>query len=277
MHDSVEACTALGGKYLAKGDTEAALTAFKKAYVVVKKSGATDSIRRAMFNLGAVHVAAEKFSEGIDILKSAAALETSSNEADPLGGDIYYNLGLACESQGSDAEAIRYFESAAKMYAVRQGNNLTVGEVKCRLGRQYSRQEEYGKAAKAYGIAALAYESAGDKEQQAICLCHQASLLEMDKRSEDALTTAAQCVVLCQNIPEANGIGKLSKLSVIKIALTIKKCLINYNKCSQLHNWRHLLLIVIAAVYKLWPEFQLLTTLTIIKIKIQNNFDWLNV
>lgn len=223
MHDSVEACTALGGRYLAKGDTEAALSAFKKAYVVAKKNGVTDSIRQTMFNLGAVHVAARKFSEGIEILKSAAALEASSNEADPSEGDIYYNLGLACELQGSDVEAIRYFESAAKMYAMRQRSSLTVAEVECRLGRQYSRQEEYSKAAKAYGIAALVYESTGEKEQQAICLCHQASLLEMDKRSEDAMKIAAQCVVLCQNIPEASCIGKLNKLSIIKIALNIKK------------------------------------------------------
>lgn len=210
MQDSIEACTALGGKLLASGKVEDALNSFRKAYVLSKNSGVKAEIQHAMFNLGAALVAAQKFTEGIEILKLVLNFERSSDETDdaPLGADVFYNLGLASELQGNYVDAIRCFDTAVRKYCTGQHDAALVAGIACHLAKMYAERGEFSQAADAYGTAGREWGVAQNLEQQVICLCHEASLKEMSDRSTDATDVASKCVVLCQKLPQTDSIGK---------------------------------------------------------------------
>lgn len=245
MQDSIEAYTVLGGKQLASGDVEDALNSFKKSFIMSKNGGVKAEIHRAMFNLGAALVAAQKFTEGIEILRSVLNFERSSDETGdvPLEADVFYNLGLANDLQGNYIDAIRCFDTAVRKYCSGPHHDAAlVAAIACRLAKMYVERGEYSQAADTYEMAGREWEAAHNLEQQVICLCHEASLKEMSDRSADATDVASKCIVLCQKLPQTDSIGKtqtnLTSGAQLGYALA-SHCSVPMYICSIAHETQH--------------------------------------
>ena len=182
-----------GSRALNVEDYSEALSQFKIAYkIATAKNMNQETIKQCMFNLGTAHLVIKKSVEGIDVLQN---LEKQGYDK-RLIGDLYYNLGIGFELEGSSMKAINYFEKALAENCVKNRSSVF-----CRLGRLYYGVKDFEHASEAYEKASSEY---GDQsEQQVIAMYHQAICLEkLKKKLEETLRVAGDCKRLCKNVTD---------------------------------------------------------------------------
>jgi tetratricopeptide (TPR) repeat protein len=201
----IERFTELGHTLLLQREDEKAIKFFRLA-VNRAKSSSNDVLLKTSINLGAAFVATHRPREALKVFNSALK---SAIEDDSLAGDLHYNVALMHEQLGNKLEARKNFQQSFDHYAAEPDDRLLQAGVACKLATICSELSENQAAAEAWGNAAALYGSADLVEQQALCLYQKILTLDTCNNDAEAVATADDCKLICQNVESSPAVGML--------------------------------------------------------------------
>ncbi|XP_012692899.3 tetratricopeptide repeat protein 24, partial [Clupea harengus] len=201
----IDTLTSSGHSALKRGDCAEALICFKKAYKAAVEIKETKVHRACAFNLGAAYVEAGKPQKGLEFLRKAQPGERRERVA-----DLQYNLGVAHEALGDQAQAAGHYLQAAQLYRS-QGDGSSEGDTCMKLARCHLRMKDCSHAAQVFQRAAESYRVAGRLDSAAVALKEATThMLQCDSfSSEDIITMLSECLELSVSITDQHILGKL--------------------------------------------------------------------
>ncbi|KAK3086275.1 hypothetical protein FSP39_016180 [Pinctada imbricata] len=202
----VEKFSKLGTQDLQNNQPQRALESFKYSYKRSKELDDGYTERACAFNLGAVYIALGEFRKGVDTLEKSVPPENKREGRS--NGDLYFNFGVGYEGLGNNEEAVRNYKRALDEYKVERDNVQMEAECLEKLAQIYIKMHNQF-AAETFGQLAAAYEILNNAVKQMWALSEKASQLFVKGQTEEAESTADECLQLSSKCDSNANIGNL--------------------------------------------------------------------
>lgn len=189
----VERLSKLGTARFQNGNRKKALEAYQDAYKASKALGQFGYIQRACaFNLGAMLISYEKYSEGLTYLNQA--VPPKGKRDGRSNGDLYFNYGLAYEGLKRFTESLQNFSKALEEYRLEQTNTKMEADTIQRLKKLAKDAGLYQETDSWLRQLIATYNQMGEKEKSLQAQAeHARLLLEKLHQPEMAELVADQC------------------------------------------------------------------------------------
>ncbi|XP_056142141.1 tetratricopeptide repeat protein 24 [Lampris incognitus] len=205
LQTSVEELTASGHFSLQSARWEEALICLKKALRAATELQDRRVRRACSFNLGAAYIEMGRPEKGLDFLKQARLWERGERVA-----DLQFNLAVAHQALGRNADAAGYFLQAAQLYRS-QGDGDSEGDTCVKMAQCYIQLRDWGQAVRSFLRGGESYKIAGRSDAAAIAHKEAAScMIQSEQFSvDDIISVLAECQVLSDSITDKHTLGEL--------------------------------------------------------------------
>lgn len=202
----IEALTKTGHKALTSGDLPAAMTSFKRAFLLSLSLKQKAVQRACAFNLGAVYVETGKPEKGLEFLLKS---QPRDGEGEEPSGDLYFNLGTAYESLQDLPRALEHFRKAVLLYKPSQLGGEADAHMK--MGYCYVSMKDKARAAQCFQEAADSYMEAQRLDMAGVALNETANYM-LQSQSYDSghvLQILNEARMVCEQVTRKDLLGKL--------------------------------------------------------------------
>ncbi|XP_069805869.1 tetratricopeptide repeat protein 24 [Dendropsophus ebraccatus] len=202
----IEDLTKTGHKALVSRDLTAAMSCFKRAFLLSLSTKQKAVQRACAFNLGAVYVETGKPEKGLEFLLKSQPRDGDGEEP---SGDLYFNLGTAYESLQDLPRALEHFRKAVLFYKPSELGSEADAHMK--MGYCYVAMRDKARAAQCFQDAADSYMEAQRLDMAATALNETANYM-LQSHSYDSghvLQILNQTRMVCGTVTRRDLLAKL--------------------------------------------------------------------
>ncbi|XP_056402585.1 tetratricopeptide repeat protein 24 isoform X2 [Hyla sarda] len=202
----IEQLTKTGHKALMSRDLQAAMSCFKRAFLLSLSTKQKAVQRACAFNVGAVYIETGKPEKGLEFLLKSQPKDEDGQEP---SGDLYFNLGTAYESLQDLPRALEHFRKAVLLYKPAQLGSEADAHMK--MGHCYVAMKDKARAAQCFQDAADAYLEVQRMDMAATALNEAANYI-LQSQSYDSghvLQILNEARMVCGHVTRRDLLAKL--------------------------------------------------------------------
>ncbi|KAM4675947.1 tetratricopeptide repeat protein 24-like [Discoglossus pictus] len=214
----------IGIESLNNDEVAAALSKFKKAYILSCKMTDKKLQKACLFNLGAAYICVGKPKKALKCL-----IKSRTNGIEEKDGDLYFNIAAAYDELKEHGKAVKFYEKAINEYGFDEIKNIADALIK--LGYCFVTVGDLPSAAHSFRLAGYSYQKI-DKTEDATMAMREAANYMIKSQTfskTEVLQTLNSCVQSCNRVTDKRLLGTL--YNHIGLHYAEIKCFSQAEKC----------------------------------------------